>query len=451
MTELSFLVARLIALVSGRSLPIRKTALLSRTQTNLIGIAPIRVAGDDRLQAVAFGPLGSPPTVVTLPDPYSPIQPGLDWVGQFLVMHVVNPSGCQIWVPDTTSLACLALEGQRSRRNPKLTSARQLLGICCHALDRISQLPGQQVVAVATTVLATHLATGQSPEEDPHLAARLAWDDPAPGSIPAQVAAEGRLLPGPSLLLVREDERIEQLRGGVLKGTAGPGELLEIEQILTQAAKQAWVLLEHAHRVYSGLPLLPLPGIDELEAASYRELAWLLRFNPAFGIHLGATRAEFQKREFWRARLENLEARGDAVVRELLRLEGRVVAATTLRVWAPKKRGQGWRILIRTSQKLLRIRRGTRLSTADGRVEATVEAMRGQSGSRLLLLRVTKGKKSATALTGTVADWCDTVVFQGRSESGPTPRLDTIPLPNPVSQIPVTGNLLRTAMRLRQP
>ena len=65
------LVARLLALLCGRSLPIRKTALLTQTQPNLIGLAPIRVAGDDRLQAVAFGPLGAQPSIITLPTPYS--------------------------------------------------------------------------------------------------------------------------------------------------------------------------------------------------------------------------------------------------------------------------------------------------------------------------------------------------------------------------------------------
>ena len=148
------------------------------------------------------------------------------------------------------------------------------------------------------------------------------------------------------------------------KGTAGPGELLEIERTLHRAAHQAWLLLEHAHRVYSSLPLPPLPGIDELEAASYRELGSLLRWNPPFGIHLAGTRTEFRRRENWRAHLADLEARGDGVVREMLRLEGRVIAATTLRVWAPKRRGQEWRILLETSQGMLRIRRGTKLKSA---------------------------------------------------------------------------------------
>jgi hypothetical protein len=445
--------ARLLAHITGRSLPIRATARFTRALP-AIGIAPIRVAGDDRIQALAIGPLDRPPLILTLPAPFAVSQPALDRVGDVLSGYLYQDGDCQVWLPDQTSLAVLAIEGQRSRRNSRATTARQRLGICCYAIARLVQLSGQQHVAVGTTILTSHLICGQSPSEDAHLGALLAWAGPVPDAPPALVAAERRLQPGPSLLPFADDERVEALRSRIQKGTAITGDLVEIERILRVGALRAWDLVVQAHAVYHRLPLPPLPGMDELVGASRQELDWLLARSPAFGAHLDATRAEFHKREFRRAHLEDLEARGDAIIREALREEGRVVAATTLRVRTSRTPGQDTRILLATAQPVLRIRRGTKLKTRDGAVEAVVDQLRYRiSSPTLILLRVTRGTRAARSLTiGGGGDWFDTVLFQGRQPgSGQTARLDAIPVAAaPVPQVPASGDLLRIARELRR-
>jgi hypothetical protein len=153
----------------------------------------------------------------------------------------------------------------------------------------------------------------------------------------------------------------------------------------------------------------PLPGLGELEANSQRELAWLLGGAPDVGSHLGRTVAELRKHEFWHDRFEDVNVRGDPIRREAARRDGRVIAATTWRTRAG-------RLLVHTSQEARRLRTGARLKTADGRVEAVVEAIRTQDRAAWLSLRVTRGVTAASAFApGDVIDWCATVVFRGRA------------------------------------
>src|SRR5215207_9860847 len=139
--------ARLLARIAGRSLPIRRTTRLAQEHPNPIGLAPIRRAGDGRLQAIAFGRLDGPPTVVTLVDPLALTDPGLDHLGAFLDQSLRAPLGAQVWIPDEASFLALSIEGIRSRTNPHCSLLRRQLGICLYALARLTPLAGQQVVA----------------------------------------------------------------------------------------------------------------------------------------------------------------------------------------------------------------------------------------------------------------------------------------------------------------
>lgn len=437
--------ARLLARVCGRSLTIRSTTRLARNHPNPIGLAPIRRAGDGRLQAIAYGPIGEPPTLATLPNPLDLSAPGLDQLGQVLDTCLRDLGGCQVWIPDEPSFLALAIEGLRSRTNPHCSPLRRQLGVCLHALARIEPLAGQQVVVIATNVLATHLVTGQSPSEDAHLGARLAWDDPMPGLSAAQVAAQCLCHPGPSLLTVAEDERVETLRARLRRdGTTRDRE--EIRQILTRAVSDSWDLLVRAWTVFQALPFPALPGLEQLETDSQKELNWLLRGTPVFTQHLGRACAEFSKREFWLARLEDLEARGDPIVREVLRREGRVIAA------AMGRRQDRWLLLV-TTQSVLRLRPGTRLTTEDSRMCAVVVTIHARRGKTVLLVRVTRGIRAAAALPlGSSQDWFDTGVFQGRRAGGSAiHRLAGIPLAETLPPLAVPTDLLAFARSLRQP
>jgi hypothetical protein len=268
--------ARLLANIAGASLPIRGTTLLARDHPNPIGLAPVRRTGDGRLQAIAYGRLDRSPDVVALVDPLTLTDAGLDHLSAFLDLSLHDPLGVQVWTPDEASFLALSIEGLRSRTNPHCSQLRRRLGVCLHALAQLEPLAGQQVVAIATDVLAAHFVTGQSPTEDAHLAARLAWDDPVSGVRPERVAAQRRCHPGPSLLRVQEDERVETLRARLRTGKASARDREEIQRMLTGAAEASWDLLVQAWSVFSHLPLSALPGLEQLEVDSQRELDWRL-------------------------------------------------------------------------------------------------------------------------------------------------------------------------------
>jgi hypothetical protein len=440
------ILARLLARIANRSLPIRRTTCLARDHPNPIGLAPIRRAGDGRLQALAFGRLDGPPVVVTLVDPLVHTDPGLDRLGLALDSCLRDPEGCQVWVPDAPSFTALAIEGLRSRTNPHCSPVRRQLGVCLHALARLEPLAGQQVVAIATEVLGDHLITGQSPTEDADLAARLCWDDPVPGVRPERLAGQRRCHPGPSLLTVQEDERVEALRTRLRTGRGSTCERDEIHHLLTGAASDSWELLVQAWSVFCHLPFPPLPGLEVLEADSQKELRWLLDGAPGFTQHLGRTCREFQKREFWRARLSDLECRSDPVMREVRRREGRVIFATTLR-------RQDRRLILATTQPVLRLRSGTWLATTDGRIDTVVETLHARGDRTILVVRVTRGIRAAAALPlGSSREWSDTAVFRGRFISGTdATRFADLPAAQDLSPLPVPADLVRFARGLRQP
>jgi hypothetical protein len=221
---------------------------------------------------------------------------------------------------------------------------------------------------------------------------------------------------------------------------------------LTGAASASWALLVQAWTVFQRLPFPALPGLEQLEADSQKELDWLLRGAPGFTRRLGRACAELTKRDAWLARLEDLEARGDLICREILRREGRVIAATVLRVRLPQKTRQPTRILLHTTQPVLRIRPGTRLTTGDARVVAIVELIRHRPGGAYLLLRVTSGARAARLLPlGQVVDLFDTVHLAGRPRAGTHTSLPGIPPAAPVPQLVVSGRVFSRIPRLGQP
>jgi hypothetical protein len=437
--------ARFLAWVAGRSLPIRRTTRLAQDHANPIGLAPIRRAGDGRLQAVAFGRLDGPLDVVTLVDPLALTDPGLDHLSVFLDQSLHHPLGTQVWTPDEPSFTALSMEALRSRTNPHCSPVRRQLGVCLHALARLEPLAGQQIVAIATEVLAVHLITGLSPTEEQHLGMRLAWDDPQPDRSPAEVAAERFHHPGPSLLPLKEDERVETLRARLRSGRGSTRDQDEILHILTQAAEASWDLLVQARTVFQRLPFPALPGLEQLEVDSQKELNWLLGGAPSVTQHLGRACHEFAKREFWRARLEDLDARGDPIMREVLRREGRVIEATTLR-----RRDR--LLILATTQPVLRLRSGSRLTTDDGRVSGVVTSIHARKGKTVLVVRVARGIRAAAALPlGSSLDWFDTGVFRGRTAGrSAVTRLAGIPPAEALPPLPVPADLVRFASSLRQ-
>ena len=132
---------------------------------------------------------------------------------------------------------------------------------------------GQQVVAVAADLLRAHLVTGQSPAEDQHLGALLAWVNPEVGEDPAAVADRRALRPAAAMLDRETDDRVEELRreakGDGPEAVAARG---EIEAQLLAGALNEWGLLVEARSAFRGLGLPPVPRLDGLKAKSARRI-----------------------------------------------------------------------------------------------------------------------------------------------------------------------------------
>jgi hypothetical protein len=144
--------------------------------------------------------------------------------------------------------------------------------------------------------------------------------------------------------------------------------------------------------------------------------------------------------------LEDLEARGDPIMREVLRREGRLIAASVLR------QQDRW-LILSTTQPILRLRSGTRLTSQDGRISAVVVTLHARTDTTFLLVRVTRGIRAASALQqGSSQDWMDTAVFRGRFISGADATwFADIPAAQALAPLPVPADLPAFARRLRQP
>ena len=112
--------------------------------------------------------------------------------------------------------------------------------------DGGTQHEGQQVIAVTSELLRRLIVTGQSPAEDAHLGALLAWIERA-GADALGEAARRSIVPAASMLTRAEDDLVEALLRVAKKGgSSGRRAQAGIEQILSGAALREWDLLSRA-------------------------------------------------------------------------------------------------------------------------------------------------------------------------------------------------------------
>lgn len=152
-------------------------------------LAPIKMTGEGRLWAVAYGRSGQPPLVVSAPDARNrddetalviePLGKALD---DYFKECLAQERAPQVWVSSRAAVSFL--EGISERRGSK-DPAVALLGLRLHFLTDRYFYAGQQVLQPATEVLSRHFATGQSTMEDQHLGAFLEWIEPSGDSAEA--------------------------------------------------------------------------------------------------------------------------------------------------------------------------------------------------------------------------------------------------------------------------
>lgn len=405
--------ARVLARACGRAIPIRRTSAISADPPTSIGIAPIRMAAEELVQAIAFGPIDSTPRVAVRWNPLSR-DPGQ--LGVFATALEAYISGSlaagqlpRIWLPHSAALEVLDLLGHRMRRNSNATPDLQRMGSLCRAIAVESEFPDQQIVAVAGDLLRTHLVTGQSPKEDGHVGAVVAWVTPPPGVDPLVEASRRSLMPANAMMQRHIDDEVERLRKiGKGKGLAATAARSRIEQLLSGEALREWELLVEARNAFLSLNLPEAAGLGYLVTSSLERFRWAAVNDPSTPSHPVSLRRRLQAMEVAARRVEDVDARSDARVRERLRRQGRVIAATVAHVVQPSRRRRPTSLYFRTDQAVLRIRIGTVVQTEDRAVKGRVTRIEYDfaSGSRLFELTLEKGRQSSIHYSlGLREDW----------------------------------------------
>ena len=409
-------VARAIARGQGRAFVVRDSYALAPDPALSFGVAPIKLVAEEMVQAIAFGLLNRPPKVVVTWNPLSRESQHLDEFAGSLNNYLQTVLSAEalprIWVPHVAALTLIELLGHRYRTNKAASDALRQMGHQCRTIADEAKFAGQQVVAVATQQLLTHVVTGGAPVKEHHLGALLAWVDPQAGSDPATVAEERALVPASAMLVRAADDKVESLRNVVKKGGRDVARArTEIETILADGALAEWNWLVQARGAFWGLGLTNPSSLDRLIDESRGRFVFAVSTPRNLPSRVHTLSNLLDNHEFALELAEDAAFRSDARVRNQARSEGRVVDAEVLVVLQPKPNQHPCTLVLRTEQPVLRVRKGTALSLVDGSAAGRVMAIAPETGGTgtLVRLEVRKGvQRSRCPVPGARRDWVDT-------------------------------------------
>jgi hypothetical protein len=409
-------VARAVARARRRYQLIRSTSPFAPDEMPVFGFAPIKLVSEEVVQAIAFGDLDGRPIVVTRWNPLSRDASAFEAFAAELNAYITTALRDnrlpRVWVPHEAALRQLELLGHRYRNNQRATSSLQRMGAQCRAFMEEYQHEGQQVVAVAAELLRRQIVTGQSPAEDAHLGALLAWVENA-GDDPGLEAARRSLVPAAAMLTRKEDDEVEALRPVAKKGgTAGARAKTRIEQILASAAQREWDLLTRARSALAVLGLPTILGIDQLTSASRERVSYSLSNLPSPPSRTVALARLLDELESSAERAEDANLEGDPQTRELLRRAGRVMEAVVESVDQLRRGRRPCRITLFTNQPVLRVRAGTTLRLVGSQLRARVGsvAVDAARNGHIIAIEVTNGVRSRPEV-GATANWTDSAPF----------------------------------------
>jgi hypothetical protein len=420
MSDIALAAARVLARHHGHAIPIIEASLISPDRPDVFGIAPIRVVSEQRVQAIAFGPLDRAPEILTIWNPLSreshELTPFATALASYLDRAMEHDGLPRIWLPHSSALEILELLGERYRTNPNASPELQVMGWQCRAIAQESKYPGQQVVILAGDALRSHVVTGQSGIEDQHLGALLVWLEPHEGIDPVLESERQATIPAAAMLSRPVDDEVERLRNVAKRAT--PKVAAEarraIENHLRRGAQHEWDLLVRARAAFWALRL-PAISLGDLVSESRERLEFALSFKPSPASKAHSLSRLLHSFEFSMDLVEDARMRGDRSARERARKKGKAVAARVVAVEQPKPGRHPCTLTLRTTQTVLRVRKNTRLQTLDGRVVGHVLAVREDGDATLITLRLEKGVQSTRRpAQGTDGDWVDGVVYDGR-------------------------------------
>lgn len=411
--------ARVIAWEIQRAVVTQERAKISPDPDPVFGIAPIRIVSEQQVQAIAFGLIGAQPQTVTRWNPLSresgDLEPFAFALDRYLNDMLAAGKLPRVWLPHKAALELIEILGYRYRTNKMASTALQQMGSQCLALAEEERVPGQQVVVVAAELLREHIVTAQSPKEDHHLGALLAWIDPPTGVNVEHEAARRALIPAAAMLERHVDDRVERLRKlGKKRGRAAESARQEIKALQMAGALQEWALLVEARKVFWDLALLQNSELGPLVDSSVQRVSYSLEQARSPRSRPPALARLLDELEEAADLAEDAEIRGDAIDRERARRQGRVFFAEVINRDQPRANCHPCRIELLTHQQVLRIRRDTKLRTLDGRLVGVVSRIVDDvSGGTRIELKITKGVKGQAnrdrMTRGFAEDWCDSV------------------------------------------
>lgn len=464
MSQIVHTVARLLALGNGRAVAIRGSYALACDPHASFAIVPLRLVAEQLVYAIAYGDPDGEPEVVFTPTPLDRDSRFLEPFAAALDAYLAATSAAEqlprVWLPHSAALEVVELLGHRYRTNKNATAQVQRMGQLCRVLADETIHVGQQLVAVAADQLATHVVTGQSPSEDRHLGALLAWLNPEAATPVADAAAAAALEPAAAMLTREVDDRVEQLNVAVRAGALGREvATATIAPLLHTEVLREWRLLMRARRAFWSLGLEHTPLLQGLVDESYRRVAW--RIQPLDGNTpgRGSIAVRLDEQVYAQELAEYVAVEGDHVARGEAVRAGKVIRAEVIERVQPRPGFHPCTICVVTDQDVLRVRRGTEMQLAGSNVAGRVETVVTDTANRTVLtLAILKGVRSAATISaGARTEWSDPApadlripkrkVYKHMAATN-DPRVYGSELPNS-SPLPTGENLLAVARKLR--
>ena len=241
-------------------------------------LAPLKMAGEGRLWAVAFGRRGEQPTLVSTADArqrddereavIAPLAVALD---AYFRECWIKDCAPQVWVSSRSAVAFLdAFAERRVSKDPEVA----LLGLRLHFLTDRYFYAGQQVLIPTTQALSQHFATGQSGMEDAHLGALLAWIEPPEGQLPEAAARVAEETPAGVATDVAMDAQLGKLLTELAEGQRGKrvprrAEWIKshVQETVGSVAADTFHLIERGIAVLERQGLQTVPGMAKLRSS----------------------------------------------------------------------------------------------------------------------------------------------------------------------------------------
>jgi hypothetical protein len=418
MNQAQLVVMRLQAHALGRAVPTRGSFELGLDPVQAVGVATIKIVTEEQVQALAFGDFAGPPQVIARIDPMgrdaSDLEPFAEWLIVTFARAQETDEVPRIWLPHSQTLETLDVLGHRYERNRSASEMLRKMGAILRIIAREQRHRGQQSVAVASKLLLDHVATGQSPAEDGHLGALLAWIEPPLGSSPTELAARRAIEPAGGVLANhparRDDDRIELLRRDWKKANGPRRAALEaeIEAILGRAVLDEWTLLVDARRAFWGLGL-ESGALDECIEESKRRVFRALEVGAIVPRNAVPRIREMLALEHSQELIEDARLLSDPVLRAQARRKGRVLYGRIALVQQTTPGQRPCIVTVASPQRDLRFRRDESIAAIGTKIVAKVVdiAFDEPSGGSIVRLAVTSGVRSERArlVVGREFEW----------------------------------------------